>query len=76
MARSGNDRFQYIQDKQDKQEVTSNDRFGVHIGPSYDFSDIQARMSGMRSKPDVPWRLAKDVNATPDVHVFLAYSSP
>jgi hypothetical protein len=26
----------------------------VHIGPSSDFSDIQAGMSGMRSKPAVP----------------------
>ena len=29
--------------------------FGVQIRPSYDFSDIQAGMSGMRSKPAVPW---------------------
>jgi hypothetical protein len=27
----------------------------VYIGPSGDFSDIQAGMSGMRSKPAVPW---------------------
>jgi hypothetical protein len=47
-----NDWFQYFQDKQ---EVILNDWFGVHIGPSSDFSDIQAGMSGMRSKPAVPW---------------------
>jgi hypothetical protein len=50
-TRSGNDRLQYIQDKQ---EVTLNDRFGVHIGPSGDFSDIQAGMSEIRTKSDHP----------------------
>jgi hypothetical protein len=53
--RNLNDLFQHIQDKQ---EVTLNDRFGVHIGPSGDVSDIQAGMSGMRSKPAVPWHPA------------------
>jgi len=43
--------LQYVQDKQ---EVTSNDRFGVHIGPSSDFSDIQAGMSEIRTKSDHP----------------------
>jgi hypothetical protein len=43
--------FQYIQDKQ---EVTLNDRFGVQIGPSGDFSDIQAGMSEIRTKSDHP----------------------
>jgi len=47
-----NVREQYIQDKQ---EVTLNDRFGVRNRPSYDFSDIQAGMSGMSSKPAIPW---------------------
>jgi len=44
-------RVQYIQDKQ---EVTLNDRFGVQIGPSSDFSDIQAGMSEIRTKSDHP----------------------
>jgi hypothetical protein len=35
--------FQYIQDKQ---EVTLNGWFRVQIGPSSEFSDIQAGMSG------------------------------
>ena len=50
-------RLQYIQDKQ---EVTLNDRFGVHIGPSGDFSDIQAGMSEIRTKSDHP-QVALDV---------------
>ena len=44
-------RVQYIQDKQ---EVTLSDRFGVHIGPSSDYSDIQAGMSEIRTKSDHP----------------------
>jgi hypothetical protein len=59
-----NDRLQYIQDKQ---EVILNVRFGIHIGPSGDFSDIQAGMSGMGSKPAVPWYpVYVSVAATPD----------
>ena len=63
-----NVRLQYIQYKQ---EVISTDRFGVHIGPSGDFSDIQAGMSGMRSKPAVPWHpVYVSVAATTDVPVM------
>jgi hypothetical protein len=50
-------REQYIQDKQ---EVTLKDRFGVHIGPSSDFCDIQAGMSEIRAKSDHP-QVALDV---------------
>jgi hypothetical protein len=46
-----NGNFQYIQDKQ---EVTLKERFGVHIGPSSDFPDIQAGMSEIRTKSDHP----------------------
>ena len=60
--------LQYIQDKQ---EVTLNDRFGAHIGPSSDFSDIQAGMSGMRSKPAVPWHpVYVSVAAEQDIHIL------
>ena len=47
----GNGNFQYIQDKQ---EVTLNGQFGVQIGPSSDFADIQAGMSEIRTKSDHP----------------------
>ena len=59
---------QYIQDKQ---EVTLKDRFRVHIGPSGDFSDIQAGMSEIRTKSDHP-QVALDVlnAATSDVPVL------
>jgi hypothetical protein len=42
------------------QVVTLKDRFGVHIGPSGDFSDIQAGMSEIRTKSDHP-QVALDV---------------
>ena len=60
--------LQYIQDKQ---EVTLNDRFGVQIRPSSDFSDIQAGMSEIRTKSDLP-QVALDVSnaATTDVPVL------
>ena len=63
-----NVRLQYIQDKQ---EVILNDRFGVHIGPSSDFSDIQAGMSEIRTKSDHP-QVALDVlnAAEEDVHLI------
>jgi len=63
--------LQYIQDKQ---EVTLNDRFGVRNRPSYDFSDIQAGMSGMSSKPAIPWHLVYVlVAATPDLHILQSH---
>jgi hypothetical protein len=62
-------RVQYIQDKQG---VTLNDRFGVHIGPSGDFSDIQVGMSEIGTKSDHP-QVALDVlkAATLDIHIFI-----
>jgi hypothetical protein len=69
-VRNLNGDFQYIQDKQ---EVTLNVRFGVHIGPFGDFSDIQVWRSGMRSKPAVPWHpVYVSVAATVAVHAQSA----
>ena len=62
--------FQYIQDKQ---EVTLNDRFGVHIGPSGDFSDIQTGMSEIRIKSDHP-QVPLDVSDAAKVTVHVQQS--
>ena len=60
--------LQYIQDKQ---EVILNDRFGVHIGPSGDFSDVQAGMSEIRTKSDHPQIPLDVLNAAEqDIHAL------
>jgi hypothetical protein len=69
--------LQYIQDKQ---EVTLTDWFGVHIGPSSDFSDIQAGMSEIRTKSDYPQAPLHVLNAAaadaPHPAIELQPSSP
>jgi len=63
-------RLQYFQDIQ---QLTLNYRFGVHIGPSSDFSGIQAGMSEIRTKSDYPQAPLDVLNAaTSDVPVLQA----
>jgi hypothetical protein len=50
-----------------------NDRFGVHIGPSGDFSDIQAGMSEIGTKSDHP-QVALDVLKAATVAVHTRHS--